>query len=683
MPMSSRKVCNFHCLTLRLPLIVTGAVIAAWRCGGMDYSLETIGAIVKGRQLLVDAPGWWLNILLAFFNKIFGASGTVILAALVGAVCGAGLARLFELSIQTKKAEQCVDWIALAFGTLLLVCVPEGQWVRGVGPVFTLFCWAIALTLPVIRSPGKTAFSVVLVVVFSCALNNTGLIGLPATACFLVLLQALAIRDTDWCFAKITRSDLTRAAIYFVCGLCGVAINPAGFDGVCRSFGLQETATPAFGSRAGLVWAASLLGAGLTILSVWLYGGRAHRDTRILYTVVVLAACLLTFAAPSFLVVSLATALAILRSTFRPCSGNSTLALPWWIPGFTVFVLAVPVFFLVRLEEAAKVENTSAAPFLPREEALELMRRGQGRLYCSVGTEPFLKFELQRKNREVFAIPSTALLETPEHWKNFVQSSRPTMLFVNPASEQGRLSSLLLLDESWFVAHIDHAGVLFATGESGLEPAQRWLLADRELHPIEIALNAWYVGRKTEAMEVIKRLSEEGGRHALRAKQALAQIAVETKNWSDAVEFTRRVLEDRPWDVRALYINSLGLLESGELRAAYKTLDRLLKAAPNDLSCLILAARTARYAKDHQYEIEHLARASRIARQSALSHGIYDALRAQALVRLGKPRPALEAYRAALRDGALSQKTRKEIERNIQALQRGMAAQATGADVLP
>jgi hypothetical protein len=546
-----------------------------------------------------------------------------------------------------------------------------------------IFSWATGLTVSVIRCSAKTALLAVLVALFSCALSNTWTLGAPAALLWLALVGATAQDNGNWRFSKVTGSQLAKVILFVVSCLVGLLLNPNGAEGMWSSLGMRELEAARAEISPGIMSAAAALAVALAVLVVWRRNDSATRDHRIFATGVLITTGLLTLLAPALLAVCLATAFAVLAQPVADQSDDSPVGVPTWIQNSVAVLLTLAAVLVIRLDAVADSSRASAAGFLPTGESLELMRKGRGRLYCSAGTEPFVKFQLPRLRPEVESLPDSAASATLEGWRRFVQKSQPTMLFVNPASEQGRLSALPLEDDEWFVAHCGHAGVLFARNSSGLQPMPQWSPDEKDAHLVETALNAWYVGWHVEAVDVLSRLSENNGPRGVGAKRALAQIAVETKNWSDAVEMSRRVLKVRPGDVRALYIQVLGLLESGELRAAYEWLARLLKAAPNDLPCLILAARTARAAKDHQYEVSHLARASRIARQNSLTHGVYDALRAQALVRLGKPRPALEAYREALRDRTLNQKTREDIERNLQALRRGIAAQSAGAEVLP
>ncbi len=681
--MSSKNVFNAERLGLDLALAFIGAAVAAWRSSGAADSVERISAVVKGRELLLDAPGWWLNIVHGFFYQILGVPGAMILAAIIGAGCGAGLAWLLGLTQKRKTPHAVAHWMPLWFGALILISVPGDQWLRGVGPVLMIFSWATALTVSAFRCPGKTALTMVLVALFSCALSNTWTLGPTVAVLYLALVGAIALGIGNWRFSNLAGPNLVRISLLVLSCLIGLLVNPNGVAGVWRSLGMIGLGTPWHEISSRLLSMIALFFVGLAILAVWLRRSRATRDYCIFLTVVLILTGLLTSFAPALLAVCLAMVLVVLTQPRTDLADDSSCVLPKWIQISAAPALILPAVLMLRLDASARSEAAPAAAYLPTAESVELMRKGRGRLFCSAGTEPFVKFQLFNRGPEVEGLPQSVLFSTLDEWKSFVRKSKATMFYVNPASEQGRLAALALEDEEWFVANCGHAGVLFGNKGSGLQPMLQWSPDEQDAHPVETALNAWYAGWRAEAVELLARRTENGGAHGLGAKRALAQIAVETKNWSDAVEMSRRVLRDRPGDVRALYIHVLGLLESGELRAAYQWLDRLLKAAPNDLPCLILAARTARAAKDHQYEVSHLARASRIARLNSLSHGVYDALRAQALVRLGKPRPALQAYRVALQDGALSRKTREEIERNMQALRRGIAAQASGGEVLP
>ncbi len=315
---------------------------------------------------------------------------------------------------------------------------------------------------------------------------------------------------------------------------------------------------------------------------------------------------------------------------------------------------------------------------LPSELAEQIRQVGREKVFANPTALTQLLLLLPDRGAGVSLEDSARLSLNPSQWREAFRRQRwPTVVLSGRIGEYRPLLHHLLVSPDWHLAVVSNHGFLFRHGP-GLPPRsldETFRCGSDQETALYLAQIAGYyeaIRRSADARACLERAVKLAPDNTSVLSHA-ANFAVAQRRWQDAIDHSRKALENDPNLAHAKLVQALALFETGEAERAEKLVDEVLLEAPNDSYTLFLSARISRTLNDYSGEAESLEKLVTNAKKAGLSPVDYQIYLAQAYAKQGLAEPALHSYRAALDSDQLAPGQKDDIREAIEAIESGSA----------
>jgi tetratricopeptide (TPR) repeat protein len=256
------------------------------------------------------------------------------------------------------------------------------------------------------------------------------------------------------------------------------------------------------------------------------------------------------------------------------------------------------------------------------------------------------------------------------------------LLSGDPAEYQPLLDHLIQTRD-WTLVHLDSASLIFRRGD-----VKAWKPRNAALLPDDFA--ALSNESKTEALAQlgIKLLAIDrphAAKEALdsaialpgdspAAYTAMALYHTRYHRWDEALKASDKALDTDPGFVPALVTKSQILFSTGNANEALRCSRQLVSFSPDDPNHLFLHAKISHQAHAYVEEIAALTKVVALANQQKVPTSGYRIYLGQAYAASGQAASAVQQFKAALKEGTLSDEQKKYVEESIERIGSHAAA---------
>jgi len=248
------------------------------------------------------------------------------------------------------------------------------------------------------------------------------------------------------------------------------------------------------------------------------------------------------------------------------------------------------------------------------------------------------------------------------------------VLIAGRVSEARLLIGHLLSAPGWYLAAVDHQGILFLRGDGldfspadGDVPETSLRGRERAFLVARTALNYHEAGLKTAARALMNE-ALDAAPDDVGVLVCAASLAASQGRWDRCRTYAERALEQDPGSLQARELVALSLLETNVPEKAHEAASALVRKLPDDPQVLLLHARTARAARDPAAEIASLEKLLKISEASGGGAARIHIYLGQAWAQRGFADLALKSYRAAL-EGDLSPAEAADVKGAIKTIE--------------